>query len=70
MGKLMGKTAIVTGASRGIGAEIAKYLAKRRIAVNYSGSQAKAEEVVNDIVANGGEAFAIQASVSDADSVS
>lgn len=72
MGKLMGKTAIVTGASRGIGAEIAKYLAKEgaRIAVNYSGSQAKAEEVVNDILANGGEAFAIQASVSDAESVS
>ena len=38
--------------------------------MNYSGSQAKAEEVVNEIEANGGEAFAIQASVSDADSVS
>lgn len=72
MGKLNGKTAIVTGASRGIGAEIAKYLAKEgaRIAVNYSGSQAKAEEVVNEIMANGGEAFAIQASVSDTESVS
>lgn len=72
MGKLNGKTAIVTGASRGIGAEIAKYLAKEgaRIAVNYSGSQAKAEEVVNEITANGGEAFAIQASVSDVESVS
>ncbi|PUB18145.1 3-oxoacyl-[acyl-carrier-protein] reductase [Paenisporosarcina sp. OV554] len=72
MGKLEGKTAIVTGASRGIGAEIAKYLAKEgaRIAVNYSGSQSKAEEVVNEITANGGEAFAIQASVSDVESVS
>ena len=72
MGKLNGKTAIVTGASRGIGAEIAKYLAKEgaRIAVNYSGSQARAEEVVNEIIANGGEAFAIQASVSDSESVS
>jgi 3-oxoacyl-[acyl-carrier protein] reductase len=72
MGKLNGKTAIVTGASRGIGAEIAKYLAKEgaRIAVNYSGSQSKAEEVVNEITANGGEAFAIQASVSDVESVS
>ena len=71
MGKLEGKTAIVTGASRGIGAEIAKYLAKEgaRIAVNYSGSQSKAEEVVNEITANGGEAFAIQASVSDVESV-
>ncbi|WP_019416051.1 3-oxoacyl-[acyl-carrier-protein] reductase [Paenisporosarcina sp. TG20] len=72
MGKLNGKTAIVTGASRGIGAEIAKYLAKEgaRIAVNYSGSEARAMEVVNEIIENGGEAFAIQASVSDADSVS
>jgi len=72
MGKLKGKTAIVTGASRGIGAEIAKYLAKEgaRVAVNYSGSQSKAEEVVKEIEASGGEAFAIQASVSDSDSVS
>lgn len=71
MGKLNGKTAIVTGASRGIGAEIAKYLAKEgaRVAVNYSGSQAKAEEVVKEIENSGGEAFAIQASVSDVDSV-
>jgi 3-oxoacyl-[acyl-carrier protein] reductase len=71
MGKLNGKTAIVTGASRGIGAEIAKYLAKEgaRVAVNYSGSQEKAEEVVKEIENSGGEAFAIQASVSDVDSV-
>jgi 3-oxoacyl-[acyl-carrier protein] reductase len=41
-----------------------------RIAVNYSGSQSKAEEVVNEITANGGEAFAIQASVSEVESVS
>ena len=72
MGKLNGKTAIVTGASRGIGAEIAKYLAKEgaRVVVNYSGSQSKAEEVVKEIEALGGKAFAVQASVSDADSVS
>ena len=71
MGKLDGKTAIVTGASRGIGAEIAKYLAKEgaRVAVNYSGSQSKAEEVVTAIETAGGEAFAIQASVGDAASV-
>jgi len=71
MGKLDGKTAIVTGASRGIGAEIAKYLAKEgaRVAVNYSGSQSKAEEVVKAIETAGGEAFAIQASVGDSASV-
>ncbi len=72
MGKLIGKTAIVTGASRGIGAEIAKHLAKEgaRVVVNYSGSQAKAEEVVTEIIESGGDAFSIQASVSDTESVS
>lgn len=71
MGKLDGKTAIVTGASRGIGAEIAKHLAKEgaRVVVNYSGSQSKAEDVVKEIEAAGGEAYAVQASVGDAESV-
>ena len=71
MGKLDGKTAVVTGASRGIGAAIAKHLAKEgaRVVVNYSGSQNKAEEVVKEIEAAGGEAFAIQASVAESESV-
>lgn len=71
MGKLDGKTAIVTGASRGIGAAIAKHLANEgaRVVVNYSGSQSKAEDVVKEIEAAGGEAFAIQASVADSESV-
>ncbi|WP_342509399.1 3-oxoacyl-[acyl-carrier-protein] reductase [Sporosarcina sp. FSL K6-2383] len=71
MGKFAGKTAIVTGASRGIGREIALLLAKEgaRVAVNYSGSKDKADEVVQSITESGGEAFAIQADVSNADSV-
>lgn len=71
MGKFTGKVAIVTGASRGIGREIALLLAQEgaRVAVNYSGSKDKADEVVQMITAAGGEAFAIQADVSNADSV-
>jgi 3-oxoacyl-[acyl-carrier protein] reductase len=71
MSNLTGKTAIVTGASRGIGAEIARNLASAgaKVVVNYSGSQEKAESVVADIQANGGEAIAVQANVSDADAV-
>ncbi len=71
MSRFDGKVAIVTGASRGIGREIALQLAKEgaRLAVNYSGSKEKAEEVVRLIEAAGGEAFAIQADVSNAESV-
>jgi 3-oxoacyl-[acyl-carrier protein] reductase len=71
MGKLNGKTAIVTGASRGIGRSIALMLANEgaKVVVNYSGSQAKAEEVVETIRQNGGEAIAIQANVSNSESV-
>lgn len=69
--KLEGKTAVVTGASRGIGRAIAMQLASEgaRVVVNYSGSQAKAEEVVAAIKANGGKAIAVQASVANADDV-
>ncbi|MFC4409247.1 3-oxoacyl-[acyl-carrier-protein] reductase [Chungangia koreensis] len=71
MGKLNGKTAIVTGGSRGIGRSIAIMLAEEgaKVVVNYSGSQAKAEEVVELIRQNGGEAIAIQANVSSSESV-
>src|SRR5690606_19580856 len=66
-----GKVALVTGASRGIGRTIALELAKAgaKVAVNYSGSEQKANEVVDEIKALGQEAIAIQANVSDADSV-
>ncbi len=71
MTNLSGKTAIITGASRGIGAEIARKMAQAgaKIVVNYSGSQAKAEAVVEEIKNNGGEAIAVKANVSDADAV-
>ncbi len=71
MRKLEGKVAVVTGASRGIGRAIALKLADEgaKVVVNYSGSQAKAEEVVATIQANGGEAIAVQASVSKTEEV-
>lgn len=71
MARFEGKAAIVTGASRGIGREIALQLGREgaKVAVNYSGSKEKAEEVVALIQEAGGEAFAIQADVSNADSV-
>lgn len=71
MRKLEGKVAVVTGASRGIGRAIALKLADEgaKVVVNYSGSQAKAEEVVGIIQENGGEAIALQASVSKTEEV-
>ena len=67
--KLTGKTAIVTGASRGIGREIALELARQgaNVVVNYAGSEAKANEVVDEIKALGREAFAIQCDVSNSE---
>lgn len=71
MGKLQGKTAVVTGASRGIGRAIALQLAAEgaNVVVNYSGSEQKAAEVVEEIQKLGVAAIAVQANVSDADSV-
>jgi len=62
----MAKTAIVTGASRGIGREIAKRLASDgfSVVVNYSGNSAKAAETVRESQDAGGVASAIQADVS------
>ncbi|MFJ7918355.1 3-oxoacyl-[acyl-carrier-protein] reductase [Lysinibacillus fusiformis] len=71
MRKLEGKVVVVTGASRGIGRAIALKLADEgaKVVVNYSGSQAKAEEVVAMIQEGGGEAIAVQASVSQTEEV-
>lgn len=67
MAKLDGKTAVVTGASRGIGRAIALELAKEgaNVVVNYSGSEAKAKEVVDEILKIGQKAIAVQANVAD-----
>jgi 3-oxoacyl-[acyl-carrier protein] reductase len=69
--KLSGKAAVVTGASKGIGAEIAKHLAAEgaAVVVNYASSKDGANRVVADITRKGGKAVAVQADVSKPDDI-
>ena len=71
MPKLQDKVALVTGASKGIGAGIARELAAcgAAVAVNYASDRAGAEAVVNAITASGGRAVALPGNVSKADGV-
>lgn len=69
MAKLVGKVAVVTGASKGIGAGIAKALAAEgaAVVVNYASSKAGADALVQAITKNGGKALAVQGDVSKAE---
>ncbi len=71
MNKLTGKVAIVTGASKGIGAAVAKALAEAgsAVAVNYSSDKAGADRVVSEITSSGGKAIAIRGDVTKAGDV-
>ena len=66
MSKLKNKVAVVTGASKGIGASIAKHFAAEgaKVVVNYASSKEGAERVVKEITGNGGIAMSVQADVS------
>ena len=66
-GKLAGKVAVVTGASKGIGASIALHLAAEgaAVVVNYSSGEAGANRIVGEIVGNGGRAIAVRANLAN-----
>jgi 3-oxoacyl-[acyl-carrier protein] reductase len=72
MGKLSGKVAVVTGASKGIGAAIAERLGKEgaSVVVNYASDKAGAEKVAKQIDASGGKAIVVKADVSKKDEIS
>jgi 3-oxoacyl-[acyl-carrier protein] reductase len=69
--KLTGKVAIVTGASKGIGAAIAKHLAAAgaSVVVNYASSKEGADRVVSEITKKGGKAVAVQADVAKSENI-
>ena len=71
MSKLENKVAVVTGASKGIGAAIAKHFAAAgaKVVINYASSKEEADKVVKEIINNGGTAIAVQADVSKEDDV-
>lgn len=71
MSKLKNKVAVVTGASKGIGADIAKALAAEgaSVVVNYASSREGADKVVAEITSKGGKAVAVQGDVSQAEDV-
>jgi enoyl-[acyl-carrier-protein] reductase (NADH) len=68
MERLKNKVAVVTGASKGIGAAIAKHFAAEgaKVVVNYASSKEGAEKVVKTIIDNGGKAIAVQADEKEA----
>src|SRR5258708_20447358 len=69
--RVTGKVAVVTGASKGIGASIAKQLAAEgaAVVVNYASSKEGADQVVNEITARGGKAIAVQGDVAKTEDI-
>lgn len=72
MNRLTNKVVLITGASRGIGAAVAKHIAGEgaQVIINYAGNQAEADQTVKEIKDNGGDAIALKADVSKAADVS